>query len=125
MTKKKDKKNYSEYYMDLDRNYPYKYQTPSVLDNASQQIKMSIPTGLEFGTPYSLQDREIKCRKDYPVYTGVVRYFPDALMRHLLDGDKIDDDGVLHLAKVAWRALAALQEKIENIDPNGCLNDGV
>ena len=25
----------------------------------------------------------------------------------------LDDDGVLHLAKVAWRALAALQEKLE------------
>lgn len=35
----------------------------------------------------------------------------DALIRHLIDHEKnpVDDDGVLHLAKVAWRALAVLQ----------------
>ena len=86
-------------------------------------------------------------RKDYPVWTGVLNYFPDALMevsrvskigndqhnkglplhwdktksmdhldaltRHLLQAKEIDDDGVSHLAKVAWRALAALQTKLE------------
>lgn len=89
-------------------------------------------------------------RKDMPVFTGVVKYFPDALkyvslisqagndqhhpdkplhwdrtksfdhedalMRHLADHTTsvIDDDGYLHLGKVAWRALAALQTYIEN-----------
>jgi len=35
----------------------------------------------------------------------------DAMVRHLIDHENnpIDDDGVLHLAKVAWRALAVLQ----------------
>jgi len=35
----------------------------------------------------------------------------DALVRHLIDHNKnpIDDDGILHLAKVAWRSLATLQ----------------
>lgn len=35
----------------------------------------------------------------------------DALIRHLIDHETnpMDDDGVLHLAKVAWRALAVLQ----------------
>lgn len=35
----------------------------------------------------------------------------DALVRHLADHyvNPIDDDGMLHLAKVAWRALATLQ----------------
>ena len=35
----------------------------------------------------------------------------DALVRHLIDHNvnPIDDDGILHLAKVAWRALATLQ----------------
>jgi hypothetical protein len=88
-----------------------------------------------------------RSRKDYPVYTGVVKYFPkalmqvskvskigndqhnpnqklhwskdkskdhsDALTRHLLDADKIDQDGCYHLAKVAWRALAWLETKLE------------
>lgn len=35
----------------------------------------------------------------------------DALLRHLIDHETnpVDDDGVLHLAKVAWRGLAVLQ----------------
>lgn len=40
----------------------------------------------------------------------------DALTRHLLDrlkGAKRDTDGVRHLAKAAWRALAALQREID------------
>jgi hypothetical protein len=86
-------------------------------------------------------------RKDYPVWTGVINYFPDALMevsrvskigndqhhkgkplhwdksksmdhldaltRHLIQAKEDDIDGVSHLAKVAWRALAALQTKLE------------
>ena len=40
----------------------------------------------------------------------------DALVRHLIDHSKnpFDEDGVLHLAKVAWRALASLQIYLEN-----------
>ena len=87
-------------------------------------------------------------RKSMPVYTGVLKYFPnalkyvskvslagndqhhpdkplhwdkskskdhlDALTRHLIDADKIDDVGLLHLGKVAWRALAALEDYLEN-----------
>jgi hypothetical protein len=84
-------------------------------------------------------------RKQRPVYSGVLAYFPDALLevahvswlgneqhnpgqplhwsrdksadhldcigRHLVDHsvNPIDKDGALHLAKAAWRALAALQ----------------
>ena len=41
----------------------------------------------------------------------------DAMIRHLLDheGEAIDEDGQLHLAKVAWRALAGLQTYLETI----------
>mgnify|MGYP005993983085 CR=1 FL=1 len=89
-------------------------------------------------------------RKEIPIYSGVIKYFPlaiqelakvsyagqqqhnpnkplawdrsksgdelDALMRHLTDhanGVIKDDDGVRHLAKVAWRALAMLQKELE------------
>ena len=90
-----------------------------------------------------------KERKETPVFSGVLAYFPlalkevskaskagndqhnpntplhwdrsksgdelDALTRHLIDHsiDPVDDDGVLHLTKVAWRALAALQKELE------------
>lgn len=89
-------------------------------------------------------------RKDTPIYSGVLKYFPlalaevarcskagndqhnpnmplhwdrskskdelDALTRHLIDHsvNPVDTDGVLHLAKCAWRSLAALEKHIEN-----------
>lgn len=86
-------------------------------------------------------------RKDTPVFSGVLRYFPlalqeiarvskagndqhnpgkplhwdrsksgdefDALTRHLLEAGTFDTDGQRHSAKVAWRALAALQKELE------------
>ena len=87
--------------------------------------------------------------KDFPVYGGVMRYFPlalkevarisvqgnkqhnddvsflywdrnksndhaDALARHLMNAGYRDDDGMLHTAKVAWRALALLQLELED-----------
>lgn len=86
-------------------------------------------------------------RKGTPIYSGVLRYFPDALRavaqcsvqgqkqhnsgkplfwdrsksgdeldaltRHLIDAGTIDDDGVRHSTKVAWRALANLQKELE------------
>tara|TARA_R110002153_G_scaffold83517_1_gene209984 strand:- start:501 stop:995 length:495 start_codon:yes stop_codon:yes gene_type:complete len=88
---------------------------------------------------------EAQKRKDTPVFSGVLKYFPnalkevskcskagndqhhpdkplhwdmnkskdeyDALTRHLIDHtiNPMDDDGILHLTKVAWRALAGLE----------------
>lgn len=37
----------------------------------------------------------------------------DCLIRHLIDAGTKDTDGLRHSAKVAWRALALLQEEIE------------
>lgn len=97
-------------------------------------------------------------RKNYPLYTGLLKYFPDALMevanvsrvgneqhhpneplhwdkskstddldalmRHLKDAGTFDDDGLRHTAKVAWRALAALQRELSTEEdcssPNVC-----
>lgn len=86
-------------------------------------------------------------RKQYPVVTGVLDYFPDAILavahvswvgneqhnpgeplhwardkstdqddttiRHFMQRGSRDSDGVRHLAKAAWRVLAALQLEIE------------
>lgn len=88
-------------------------------------------------------------REDYPLFTGLLAYFPHALsevarcskvgndqhnpgeplhwarhkstahadkiMRHLRDSlfEPLDDDGVLHVVKVAWRALALAEEALE------------
>lgn len=37
----------------------------------------------------------------------------DCIVRHLLDRGTVDTDGILHSAKVAWRALALLQIELE------------
>lgn len=39
----------------------------------------------------------------------------DCIMRHMIERGKIDTDGVLHDAKVAWRALAQLQLALEKL----------
>jgi hypothetical protein len=38
---------------------------------------------------------------------------PDTIVRHLIQRGTVDTDGVRHSTKVAWRALAMLQEEIE------------
>lgn len=88
-----------------------------------------------------------KERKALPIVTGVLDYFPDAILavaelsrigndqhnpgeplhwsrdkstdhadclgRHMIDRGTADVDGVLHIVKVAWRALALAQLEIE------------
>lgn len=88
-----------------------------------------------------------KKRKETPIYSGVLKYFPlaiqeiarcsyianeqhnpgtemhwdrsksgdelDALTRHLMDAGKVDEDGIRHSTKIAWRGLANLQKELE------------
>lgn len=45
----------------------------------------------------------------------------DCLVRHLMERGTLDVDGMRHTAKLAWRALALLQEELEaeaGFDPN-------
>ena len=101
--------------------------------------------------PFGNQDTAAE-RKATPVFSGVLKYFPnalkevskcsqagndqhhpntplhwdmekskdelDALTRHLIDHsiNPLDEDGQLHLAKVAWRALAGLERYLEGQD---------
>lgn len=37
----------------------------------------------------------------------------DCIVRHLVERGSLDSDGVRHSAKMAWRALALLQEELE------------
>ena len=37
----------------------------------------------------------------------------DCILRHLIDRGSLDSDGVRHATKVAWRALALLEEELE------------
>ena len=37
----------------------------------------------------------------------------DCIMRHLIERGQLDTDGLSHTVKVAWRALALLQEELE------------
>jgi len=88
-------------------------------------------------------------RKNTPIFSGVLMYFPDAiaavaqcsfianeqhnpgtkmhwdrsksgdeldaLTRHLMEAGKVDDDGIRHSTKIAWRALSALQKELEKL----------
>lgn len=90
---------------------------------------------------------EAKERNEFPMFDGLLAYFPAALaavsrvskigndqhnpgepmhwargkstdhenkiVRHLLESGTLDTDGTRHSAKVAWRALALLQEELE------------
>ena len=87
-------------------------------------------------------------RKDIPLVSGVLDYFPaalaavasvskagnnkhnpgqplyhargksmdhaDCIMRHLVDRGLVGSDGMRHSALVAWRALALLQQELED-----------
>ena len=118
----------------------------SIIEEEQEKRMNIIAQNGNEGLHYDLEEVN---RKDIPVFSGVLKYFPDALKevakaslagqkqhnpdkplawdrsksgneydclsRHLIDAtvEDYDTDGVLHLAKVAWRALAGLQKHLE------------
>lgn len=40
----------------------------------------------------------------------------DCIVRHLIEAGTVDEDGLLHSAKAAWRALALLETELEALD---------
>lgn len=41
----------------------------------------------------------------------------DCILRHAIDAGTLDTDGLRHTAKMAWRALAALQDELDKEQP--------
>jgi Domain of unknown function (DUF5664) len=108
--------------------------TSTPVRSQEQNVMINLPT-------------DAKARKEIPIYSGVLSYFPaaiaevaklskvgndqhnpgqplhwarhkstdqaDTIVRHLMQRGTLDTDGVRHSTKVAWRALALLQEELE------------
>ena len=116
------------------------------IDDYSFTYLESDVNNIEVNEPEEVKiSNKAQLRKNTPVFSGVLKYFPnalkavaraskagndqhhknkplhwdmskssdeyDAMIRHLLDHQEnpVDDDNVLHLTKVAWRALAGLE----------------
>lgn len=116
------------------------------IDDCSYTYLESDVNNIEVNEPEEVKvNNKAQLRKNTPVFSGVLKYFPnalkavarcskagndqhhpdkplhwdmskssdeyDAMIRHLLDHQEnpVDDDNVLHLTKVAWRALAGLE----------------
>lgn len=117
-------------------------------------LQRGLPPGnLPSGRPENVLPTDSAERKNMPVYSGVIRYFPralayvakisksgndkhnpgeplhwsrdksgdhlDCIARHLIDVETVDpEDGLLHAGKLAWRALANLELKLEAEEAN-------
>ena len=118
-------------------------------DDMTEEQQWQYVEGLEVTNADVVTDKAQE-RKKIPVYSGFVKYFPnamkdvavcsrianeqhhagetlhwdmdkstdelDAMMRHLIDhiSEPIDDDGIRHITKVAWRAMAMLERILTN-----------
>ena len=132
---------------DMISDYMHTKATRSMLADIEEEEEDVIKSTEDWK---KVQIYEAQKRKDTPVFSGVLKYFPnaikevskcskagndqhhpdkplhwdmskskdeyDALTRHLIDHtiDPVDTDGILHLTKVAWRALAGLERHLTN-----------
>lgn len=115
---------------------------------SANDLKPIAPKPVDMLLPTDAQER-----KQIPIVTGVLDYFPlaiaevakcskagndqhhpgeelfwdrtkstdhaDCIGRHLIDRGKFDTDGQRHSAKLAWRALAALEIELEEAKKKG------
>lgn len=125
---------------DVNTNSQYIVSANDLKPINSNPIDMILPT-------------DAQERKQIPIATGVLDYFPlaiaevakcsragndqhhpgeplfwdrtksadhvDCIGRHLIDRGKFDTDGQRHSAKLAWRALAALEIELEEAKKKG------
>lgn len=134
----------------LVENWVISDQIPVITPLAESHVTRALESAAEIMKTLKASEGSARWRKERPVYSGVMKYFPDALLevahvsfigneqhnpgqplhwareksadqldalgRHLIDnaaGRPHDADDVLHMAKIAWRALAELQLTIE------------
>lgn len=91
-------------------------------DGAEDRMKYPMADGLLYYFPNALAEvaRVSKLGNDQhnpgqPMHwsRGKSTDHENKIIRHLIDAGTFDTDGTRHSAKVAWRALALLQEEIE------------
>ena len=79
-------------------------------------VMVYFPNALKYVSQVSLEGNE-QHHPDKPLHWDKSKSTDetDALVRHLIDHsiEPMDDDNILHLGKVAWRALAALERYLE------------
>lgn len=136
--------NHSAYDPDRDIKYSSGVVEMSTL---ARPGSLSNPIILSNITRAVVLPTDSEARKEIPLVSGVLDYFPaalaevakvsaqgnkqhnlegdlqwsrgkstdhaDCIVRHLVDRGKFDKDGQRHSAKIAWRALALLEEELE------------
>lgn len=77
-------------------------------------VMMYFPNAIKYVSEVSLAGNK-QHHPDEPLHWDMSKSKDeaDALLRHLMDagpdGTELDDDGILHLGKTAWRSLAYLE----------------
>jgi hypothetical protein len=116
--------NTREKYAEMQEDGQYKY-VEKVLSNAEARKNIPVFSGVLKYFPNALKE-VAKCSKagndqhhpDKPLHWDMNKSTDeyDALTRHLIDHtvNPVDDDNILHLTKVAWRALAGLERYLTN-----------
>ena len=112
----------------ITKNQPKKIQKEidEIVKNHNKQFPMLegllkyFPNALRYVSHVSLKANE-QHNKGEPLHWDRTKSTDegDALLRHLTEvakGNELDEDGLLHRGKVAWRACAFLEKYLESLD---------